>query len=99
MASRASGAPLLTGLEEFSHVEVVFVHGRGSLRPNRIGVTRCELLGVRPLALTVRGLDAVDGTQVLDVKPLLRELVPAPDQIRQPDWADLLVGAVVSRST
>jgi tRNA-Thr(GGU) m(6)t(6)A37 methyltransferase TsaA len=38
-------------------------------RPNPIGVTEVELLEIRKNVLTVRGLDAVDGTPVLDLKP------------------------------
>jgi tRNA-Thr(GGU) m(6)t(6)A37 methyltransferase TsaA len=42
---------------------------RSPRRPNRVGVTEVELLGIRENVLTVRGLDAVDGTPVLDLKP------------------------------
>src|SRR5947209_10215824 len=44
---------------------------RAKARPNRIGVSRCELVDVDRLKLRVRGLDAVDGTPVLDVKPFM----------------------------
>ncbi len=42
---------------------------RSPRRPNGIGVTEVELLSIRENVLTVRGLDAVDGTPVLDLKP------------------------------
>lgn len=42
---------------------------RGKDRPNQIGVTAVEILAAAEDALTVRGLDAVDGTPVLDIKP------------------------------
>lgn len=42
---------------------------RGSRRPNTIGVTAVRLLGVEGPVVTVRGLDAIDGTPVLDIKP------------------------------
>ena len=42
---------------------------RGKDRPNQIGVTAVEILAVSQDALTVRGLDAIDGTPVLDIKP------------------------------
>jgi tRNA-Thr(GGU) m(6)t(6)A37 methyltransferase TsaA len=42
---------------------------RTMLRPNAVGLTVVELLGVEDNVLTVRGLDAYDGTPVLDVKP------------------------------
>ncbi|HEY5527186.1 MAG TPA: tRNA (N6-threonylcarbamoyladenosine(37)-N6)-methyltransferase TrmO [Candidatus Anoxymicrobiaceae bacterium] len=38
-------------------------------RPNPIGLTVVDLLGVDGQTLTVRGLDAIDGTPVLDIKP------------------------------
>jgi tRNA (Thr-GGU) A37 N-methylase len=34
-----------------------------------VGLTVVELLGVEGEVLTVRGLDAVDGTPVIDIKP------------------------------
>ncbi len=42
---------------------------RSPRRPNGVGVTEVDLLGIRENVLTVRGLDAVDGTPVLDLKP------------------------------
>jgi hypothetical protein len=36
--------------------------------------------------LRVRGLDAVDGTPVLDLKPVMRQFIPA--RVQQPDWVD-----------
>ena len=38
-------------------------------RPNRIGMTAVEILEVTDTTLVVRGLDAIDGTPVLDIKP------------------------------
>jgi tRNA-Thr(GGU) m(6)t(6)A37 methyltransferase TsaA len=38
-------------------------------RPNPVGLTVVELLGVEGPVLTVRGLDAIDGTPVIDIKP------------------------------
>jgi tRNA-Thr(GGU) m(6)t(6)A37 methyltransferase TsaA len=42
---------------------------RSMLRPNPIGLTLVELVKVEGNVLTVRGLDAFDGTPVLDIKP------------------------------
>jgi len=42
---------------------------RTMVRPNPIGLTLVELLNVEGNVLTVRGLDAYDGTPVLDIKP------------------------------
>jgi tRNA-Thr(GGU) m(6)t(6)A37 methyltransferase TsaA len=44
-------------------------------RPNPIGLTIVELLGRETTALTVRGLDAFDGTPVLDIKPYTKDRV------------------------
>jgi tRNA (adenine37-N6)-methyltransferase len=41
---------------------------RTMLRPNPIGLTLVELVRVEGRVLTVRGLDAIDGTPVLDIK-------------------------------
>jgi len=104
----------VAGLDEFSHLEVIYLldrvdpavvrlHARrprgnpawpevGILaqrakdRTNRLGLSTCELLRVEGTVLHVRGLDAVDGTPVLDVKPYLSEFAPrAP--VRQPSWS------------
>lgn len=45
---------------------------RSSDRPNPIGLHRVTVLAVEGLRFRVRGLEAVDGTPVLDVKPPLR---------------------------
>jgi tRNA (adenine37-N6)-methyltransferase len=63
---------------------------RGKNRPNRIGVTVCRLLSVEDLSVEVAGLDAVDGTPVLDLKPYMREFAPR-GQVRQPEWANELM--------
>jgi tRNA-Thr(GGU) m(6)t(6)A37 methyltransferase TsaA len=44
---------------------------RTKFRPNPIGVTAVELLAVDDKGITVRGLDALDGTPVLDIKPYI----------------------------
>lgn len=59
---------------------------RGKNRPNRIGVSVCRLLGVDGLRLRVRGLDAIDGTPVLDIKPVMTGFLPR-GAVREPDWA------------
>ena len=45
---------------------------RSQLRPNHLGVSVAPLLAIQGTSLRVRGLDAIDGTPVLDVKPVLR---------------------------
>ena len=60
--------------------------GRSPLRPNHIGVSHCELLAVDGLELTVRGLDALDESPVLDVKAYVSELAPRREDVREPEW-------------
>jgi tRNA (adenine37-N6)-methyltransferase len=66
---------------------------RPKSRPNRIGTTVCELMAVRPGGVVeVRGLDAIDGTPVLDIKPYFAEFGPRGD-VRQPAWSrELMAG-------
>lgn len=108
-------ADALTGLSEFSHVEVLFhLHGvgkgkivagkrhprgetkwpqtgifaqRAKARPNRIAATICKLLSVDGLTLKVQGLDALDGSPVLDIKPVFEEFLPKPGTMKQPAWS------------
>lgn len=104
----------LAGLDEFSHVMVIFhldqipafnpekqlarnprgmedlapvgvFAQRTKFRPNPIGVTAVALVAVGDKTITVRGLDALDGTPVLDIKPY----IPAferKDDVRLPAW-------------
>lgn len=43
---------------------------RSPRRPNPVGVTEAELLDITENVLVVRGLDAIEGTPVLDLKPV-----------------------------
>ncbi len=60
-------------------------------RPNRLALSRCELIDRKGMTLTVRGLDALDQTPVLDVKPYVREF-SARGSVRQPSWLTSLLG-------
>jgi len=84
-------APALDGIEEWSHLYVIFwmdkieradkpiLHhpsnglgifaARSPIHPNPIGLTLVELVGREDNVIWVRGLDALDGTPVLDIKP------------------------------
>jgi len=105
----------LVGLEEFSHLEILFhfhqadpqkiVTGRrhprnnpdwpevgifarrGKNRPNHIGLTRVRLVKIEGRTLTVEGLDAIDGTPVIDMKPVMSGFLPPGEDIREPQWA------------
>lgn len=59
---------------------------RGKDRPNHIGVSVCRIVAVEGLTVRVRGLDAIDGTPVLDIKPVMEEFLPRGD-LRQPGWS------------
>ena len=112
------GPDATAGLDDFSHIEVVFVFDRvaadeitrgarrprgradwpevgilaqrAKSRPNRVGVTVCELVSVDGLRLRVRGLDAIDGTPVLDVKPYMSDFGPR-GPVREPAWVGELM--------
>lgn len=57
---------------------------RAKNRPNRIGATVCKLHKIEGRKIYVSGLDAIDGTPVLDIKPYMEEF-----DVRfctQPEW-------------
>ena len=59
--------------------------GHSPIRPNHLGVSRCALLNVNGLELTVQGLDAIDGTPIMDIKPYTVEFYPNTE-VREPAW-------------
>lgn len=59
---------------------------RGRNRPNRLAVSVCRILSVEGLVIRVRGLDAIDCTPVLDLKPVLSGFLPR-GEIKEPEWA------------
>jgi tRNA-Thr(GGU) m(6)t(6)A37 methyltransferase TsaA len=104
---------MLSGLDGFSHVIVLFLLDRlgedrprpaaiqvgddptprgvlatrTQLRPNPVGIAVVRLLSVAGNSLRVRGLDALDGTPVLDIKPY----IPFYDSVADaaiPAWVD-----------
>lgn len=107
----------LKGLEDFSHVTILYYldkakyvpekhlqrrpqnredmplvgifSQRGKDRPNQIGMTSVEIVSVSDDVLVVKGLDAVDGTPVLDIKPYY----PVYDNkdARVPEWVERLM--------
>lgn len=106
----------LDGLEDFSHLYVIFymhklpekerrqleVHPRGRIdlplvgvlatrtafRPNPIGLTLVELVERKDNVLIVKGLDAFDGTPVIDLKPA--DSLDMAANITIPQWLKLL---------
>lgn len=110
----------LRGIEEFSHLEVIFCFNkvedknirksshhprnntswpevgifaqRGKNRPNKLGLSFVRLIERKGKSLFVSWLDAINGTPVIDIKPVIREFLPLPDEvIRQPKWASELM--------
>lgn len=102
----------LDGLEEFSHIVVLFwMHqaaagelpmkvqpkGEGELplvglfasrsphRPNPVGVTTVRLLERQGNILKVEGLDAFDGTSVIDIKPYISGFDSVAN-VKVPQW-------------
>lgn len=63
---------------------------RGKNRPNRLGATVCEVVSVDGLRITVRGLDAIEGTPVLDIKPVMSGFLPRGD-MKEPGWSRALM--------
>lgn len=54
-------------------------------RPNKMGLATVELIKQVGRVLSVKYLDAIDGTPVLDIKPVFREFQPKT-AIKQPAW-------------
>lgn len=58
---------------------------RNKARVNRLGVSRCQLLAVTDTTIDVLGLDAIDGTPVLDIKPWMAAYGPR-GETHEPFW-------------
>lgn len=43
-------------------------------RPNPVSISVVDLLGIKGCVLSVRGLDALDGTPVIDIKPFVPDI-------------------------
>jgi tRNA-Thr(GGU) m(6)t(6)A37 methyltransferase TsaA len=70
--------------------EVGIFAQRARHRPNPIGATAVELLWREKNRLVVRGLDAIDGTPVVDVKPYVPKF-DSIDSPRVPAWMNRLM--------
>jgi len=108
----------LSGLEEFSHIEVIYyfhladrskiVAGaehprensnwpkvgifaqRKKSRPNLLGATISRLIKIEGRRIFLSSLDAIDGTPVIDIKPVMKEFLPR-EQVVQPVWSKELM--------
>jgi tRNA-Thr(GGU) m(6)t(6)A37 methyltransferase TsaA len=113
--SLASG---LQGIEQFSHIIVIFFmhqytfdvatdlvrrpQGRSDMpqvgafaqrakhRPNPIGITSVQLIQVEGKVMKVKGLDAIDGTPILDIKPYFPAFDYVPNAVI-PEWVERLM--------
>lgn len=63
---------------------------RGKNRPNRIGSTTCRVIRREGPCLVVAELDAIDGTPVIDLKPVMKEFLPR-GPVSQPVWSHELM--------
>ncbi|MBS1637309.1 MAG: SAM-dependent methyltransferase [Bacteroidetes bacterium] len=59
-------------------------------RPNSLGLCTVELLKHTGRHITVKNLDAINGTPVLDIKPVFKEFMPK-GEIRQAAWVSDLM--------
>ena len=76
------------GNKEFP--EVGIFSQRRKARPNLLGTTIVKLIKAEKNVLTVSGLDAIDGTPVIDIKPVFKEFLPR-EKIIQPEWTSRLM--------
>lgn len=58
-------------------------------RPNPIGVSTVEILGIRDNVVTVKGLDVIKDTPILDIKPYTPQYDSVSDA-KVPDWVNKL---------
>jgi tRNA (adenine37-N6)-methyltransferase len=70
--------------------EVGIFAQRAKDRPNPLGITAVPLLEVRPDSVVVRGLDAIDGTPVVDLKPYFPHYDRA-EGAKVPAWVEELM--------
>ena len=63
---------------------------RTKYRPNPIGITAVQLLGIEGNVVKVRGLDALDGTPVLDIKPYMPPF-DRMENVKTPPWMELFM--------
>jgi tRNA-Thr(GGU) m(6)t(6)A37 methyltransferase TsaA len=82
---RADGYDLVARVPLDQEVPHGVFASRSPRRPNPIGLTVVELLGRDGPRLRVRGLDMLDGTPILDVKPYLSSV--APEALRR-GWVE-----------
>jgi tRNA-Thr(GGU) m(6)t(6)A37 methyltransferase TsaA len=63
---------------------------RGKDRPNPIGITSVEILGISQNIISVKGLDAIDQTPILDIKPYY-PMYDHKQNVIVPEWVERLM--------
>jgi len=63
---------------------------RNKNRPNKLGLTTVKLVGRKGKSIFVKYLDAIDGTPILDIKPVMVEFEPK-EEIKQPSWTTVIM--------
>ena len=58
-------------------------------RPNPLGITTTQLLSIKDNVVTVKGLDVINNTPILDMKPYTPQYDAAQDA-RVPEWVNIL---------
>jgi tRNA-Thr(GGU) m(6)t(6)A37 methyltransferase TsaA len=71
--------------------EVGILAQRSKHRPNPIGITSVPLVKISGSSIVVRGLDAIDSTPVLDIKPYYPGFDRLPEA-QVPEWVNRLMG-------
>lgn len=59
-------------------------------RPNPIGITSVKLIDVKDNVITVQGLDAINGTPILDIKPYF-PVYDTKQDATTPEWVNILM--------
>ena len=70
---------------------------RGKNRPNKLGLSRAKILKVEGKSLFLEGLDAVDSTPILDIKPYTKCFLPK-EEIFEPSWIQEIMENYYKRS-
>ena len=81
-----SGHP--RGNKQWPHVGIFAQRKKD--RPNALGLTVAELIKKEENRIYVRYLDAIDGTPIIDIKPVMKEFLPK-GTIKQPGWSNELM--------
>jgi len=63
---------------------------RGKDRPNQIGMTSVQIISATDDTLVVKGLDAIDRTPILDIKPYY-PMYDCRENVTIPEWVNSLM--------